>query len=749
MAKKTDKYQALKFIPFIAIGILVYSNTLDVPFFFDDICNIRDNPTIHISNLNLAEIAKAGIRSICPTRPLANISFALNHYFHQDKLLGYHLVNIIIHVLTGIFLYLFLKITLSLPTVRSGYRNHSLIAFFAALIWMVHPIQTQSVTYIVQRMTSMASMFFLLSLLLYLKGRLAQKNQRGWPWFVGCGVAAIVSLGCKETAATLPFFIFLYEWYFFQDLGRAWIKRHVYFIIVPLILLTMLAFLYQWSLNPLTVILSDYEDRDFTMSERVLTQFRVVMFYLSLLIYPRLSRLNLDHDFQISHSFIDPITTLLSMGAIVGFLGLAVLIAKRERLISFCILWFFGNLVIESSIIGLELVFEHRNYLPSMLFFLLFIILAYKYIRRDWAIVGALSTAALLLSLGSYQRNNVWREPVTFWKDCAQKSEKKARPNYNLANALSREQNYDEAVQYYYQVIKIKENHLSALNNLGNALAAQGKFEEASEPFQRALKINPLDAMANYNLGSVLAARGQFDKSMVHFTEALRVNPKFAEVHNELGIAMAGQGNPSQADGHFAETLRINPNFFLARFNYGKFLASHGMYEVAAIHLVEAVKLQPDFAEAHNELAMVLSEQEKYEEAAAHCLEALRIKPDYAKAHYNLGSVLAKQKQAHQAMAHFFIALQLDPDFAEAHNNLGSVLAGQEEFLEAGVHFSEAIRIEPDYEMAHFNLGSVLAVQDKLDEAVFHFSEALRIKPDFVMASESLEKVRAMKSKSL
>jgi hypothetical protein len=147
-----------------------------------------------------------------------------------------------------------------------------------------------------------------------------------------------------------------------------------------LVVLAIVALMYLGT-HPVEKILSGYKARDFTPAQRVLTQFRVVIFYITLLIFPHPSRLNLDHDFPISNSLIDPVTTILSIGVIVGLMGLAIYKGKKERLLSFCILWFLANLVIESSVIGLEIIFEHRMYLPFMLLSLMAVTLAYRYIK--------------------------------------------------------------------------------------------------------------------------------------------------------------------------------------------------------------------------------------------------------------------------------------------------------------------------------------------------------------------------------
>jgi hypothetical protein len=287
-----------QFLPMLGLAIiifLIYSSNLSGPFIFDD-SRIENNPPLHITNLSLQSLTKAGFESSPSTRPVSYITFALNYYFHGFHTTGYHLVNICIHVLAAIFLFLLIKTTLSLPHLQNKYAKFAWLPFAAALFWAVHPLQIQSVTYIIQRMNSLSAMFYILSLYLYAKGRLSGPGVRKWLLFTGALLAGILALGSKETAATLPFFIFLYEWYFFQDFDLSWFIKQVIPAAVLVLFFTVLVFLYLGS-DPFSTILATYNLRDFTITQRVLTEFRVVVFYIGLLFFPHPGRLNLDHYF--------------------------------------------------------------------------------------------------------------------------------------------------------------------------------------------------------------------------------------------------------------------------------------------------------------------------------------------------------------------------------------------------------------------------------------------------------------------
>jgi len=400
--KKNRKTDSIKSIPpkggqrrrrsfrhLIAIGLIVgvalvaYSNTFHVPFHFDDRPNITENPNIQIRVFSWEGIERLIKNTYKESiRVFSYFTLALNYYFGGFNVFGYHLVNFFIHIASGIFLYWFLLLTLNLPSLKEKYGIISYkVALFSSLIFISHPIQTQSVTYIVQRMASMAGMFYLLSLVLYIKGRLSTGRPRVF-YFAGTALSYLLGVFSKENVAILPLFIALYEFYFFQkfDLGPKG-KKILLGLVAGLFILGAFGFII-WGTRYINVIIEGYQYRTFTMSERVLTQFRIVLYYITLLIYPHPSRLNLDYDFPISRTIFDPSTTLISILIVAGLIGYSIWTAKKRPILSFCILWYFGNLVIESSIFPLEMVYEHRLYLPVVGPFVLFSLMVIRGIEK-------------------------------------------------------------------------------------------------------------------------------------------------------------------------------------------------------------------------------------------------------------------------------------------------------------------------------------------------------------------------------
>ncbi len=556
-------------------------------------------------------------------------------------------------------------------------------------------------------------MFYLLSLLLYINGRMSRVKWRSWALFCGCLVSWVMALGSKEIAGTLPFIILIYEWYFFQDLGSDWLRKNIKYFFGLFAVLGLVILIYLgWS--PFDKILATYANRDFTMTERVLTQFRVVVLYISLLLYPYPSRLNLLHHITTSNSLLEPITTLLFLLIIVGLIGLAFYIARRQRLISFCILWFIINLVIESSVIGLEMIYEHRLYLPMLGFALIVSCLLFHFLskRRLWAIVVS-AVIILFLCTGTYVRNRVWRDSITLWSDVLSKSPQSHRAHNNLGNALKKQGRTAEAMEHYLQALWIKPDYEIAHNNLGNALDKHGRIAEAMEHYLQALRIKPDYEKAHNNLGNALDKQGRTAEAMEHYLQALRIKPDFVEAHNNLGNALERQGRIAEAMEHYLQALRINPDYEKAHYDLGKALGKQGRTAEAMEHYLQALRIKPDFVEVHNNLGAVLERQGRTAEAMEHYLKALRINPDLEKAHYNLGNALNKQGRTKEAIEHYLQALRINPNFEEAHNNLGSALFRTGNIQGAIAHFREVLRINPDHVYAKKNLKKVLMMQQQ------------------------------------
>ncbi|MFO7607386.1 MAG: tetratricopeptide repeat protein [Desulfurivibrionaceae bacterium] len=526
-------YDAAKVLLLIVITSFVYGNTIDNQFVFDD-SRIYLNPNIRLTSLDFQSVAAAW-RNIEPkTRPLANLSFALNYYFHQDEVRGYRLVNIAIHAITGIFLFLLVRTTLNLPGLRSRYGAYGWLPFVAALVWLVHPVQTQSVSYTVQRMNSLAAMFYVIALFAYIQGRLAAGWRRKLSLF-GCAAGSgLFSLWSKEIALTLPFFMILYDWYFLRDLATGWLKKYGFWAGCGLGLLGLAAFFFYLGTAPLDALLAGYGHRDFTLGERLFTEARVVVFYLSLLILPLPGRLNLDHHFLISRSWLDPTNTALSLLALVLLATLVVYLARRHRLLSFGIIWFLGNLAIESTVVPLELVFDHRLFLPSMMLIVALAAFVREQLPDNYAAPAAAVVMVLLLSFWTFQRNQVWAGPITLWDDCAAKSPDKARVHSNFGVALKRAGRLAEAEGRFRKTVELDPSFFEAYNNLGNIMIIRGRLAEAESFYRQALAVKPDNPVLHVNLGNALMDMWRLEEARGHYRKAMLLQPGYREARTSF-----------------------------------------------------------------------------------------------------------------------------------------------------------------------------------------------------------------------
>ncbi len=653
--KGRKTFKSTAFIILMFLGCLaVYSNTFHAPFAFDDYPFILNNKPVHITEISFDSLAGAACEGKARQRPLSNISFAFNFYFGNYQPFGYHVVNIFIHLLSGIFLFFLIRQTLVLPfpfhdknTVCSSLTgispfNLDIAAFFAVLVWLVHPIHVESVTYICQRMTSMAGLFYILALLFYVKGRLTvQANPKSSVtaglFFLGCLVSGMLSIAAKPNAATIPVMIFFYEWFFFQNLSTDRIKRRFVWIGVAAIVFCIFCFIFLGN-TPIDRILSAYTHRDFTLFQRVLTESRVVLYYISLIFFPYYGRFNLDYNYPLSDALIAPPTTFLAMLAIVGLFSIVVYSARRDRFVVFGILWFLTNLAIESSVIGLEIIFEHRTYLPSMFFIPVVVLLCFRYIRSGWVVMGLLCLLIVIESVWTYQRNEIWQDGVSLWDDCIQKSPQKARPHYNLGCALVKQNLNDKTIKAFEKAVQLNPDFSTAHYNLGYAMAQKQMYDQAIVHFNKALTLDPDYAQAHNNLANALSKNGRRpDLALKHYRLAVKLKPDNAEFHTNLGAELFSRGSVNEAITHYQKALALAPSNVKILNRLGYALFCQGNFDKAMLYYLKALDLAPDNAETLGKIGDVLLKENRIDDAIDYYIKALKINPTDAQSHYNLG----------------------------------------------------------------------------------------------------------------
>lgn len=709
MQNMNCKFEYLYIPIIILLGFALYANTFNAPFHFDDENNIQ-HPALKIESLEKEQVARAFSDGTLAARPVSNFSFALNYFIGEYRVQGYHLVNILIHVCAGIFLFLLVRATLTLPPNKEKFPEASAIALLTALIWTVHPLATQSVTYIVQRMNSMAAMFFILALLLYVKGRerqVARERRQSalpaWAWFLACTVAGLLAIGSKEVAATLPFFIFLYEWYFFQNLRWDWLRGKLAWLLGGVVVVLSLAYAYTGG-QVVEVFVNSCDKRDFTVLERLLTQFRVVIHYITLIFYPNPNRLALDYDFPVSTSLLAPPTTLYSLLAILALLVLAVVLARRERLVSFCLLWFFGNLVIESSVICLEIIFEHRTYLPSMFLILLVVALAFRAGRQHQLVAVMLLLVVALFSWWTWERNKVWQTGEALWSDSIRKHPSKARPYANLGSSLVKDDRWVEAEQAFRHSLAIDSKATIAHANLAGILMRQGKTAEAEVHFREAVRLRPNFVVARVGLGNILRERGDYETAAKEFRKAQEANPEDAVVSKNLGNALLRAGKPAEALPYLTKAAVGAPSDKEIPLDIGETLTLLGRLDEAIQTYRKLLNQNKNEGQAHYHLGLLLKQKGLEQEALVHYREAVRLLRFPMDLKYDYANLLFRTGHLVEADLTYRDFIAIGSTISMALNNRGLVFINQGRLQDAASQFEMALRVAPANQVAANNL---------------------------------------------
>jgi tetratricopeptide (TPR) repeat protein len=608
------------FISLFVLILIIYGNSFYCEWQLDDFQNIIDNSRIHLKALSWPEIKNAFFATPQDImgRSAAKFSFALNYYAGGLNVFGYHLVNVIIHLIASFFLYLLVYHTLNLPLLKEKYQKSSYsIALLATVLWASSPLHVNAVTYIVQRMTSLAGMAYVMSMYFYIKGRTSHDTPRRLVFFLLCIVAGGMAIASKENAVMLPICLYIYDIFLIQGVNAESIRKNRSIILLFLVA-AIAGLVYQIFFTSNL----DYQYWTFSMAERLLTEPRIILFYISLLLYPLGSRLALDHDIQISRSLIDPWSTLPAILIIVCAIGYALWIARRKPLLSFCLLFFFLNHLIEGTIIPLDLIFEHRNYLPAMFFFvpvaiLMISVLDYFAYKRSLQFLMFFVVTFLLVAQGHTVsvRNDIYSYPQTLWKDNIKKYPYLSRPR----------------------------------GALGLVYAKQGDYPKAIKENEMALKLSRypnLSQLVTYhvNLGAWYFQFGNYNEmSLFHYTEALRIHPKVAPqfVYEGMAVIMLNRGNLKLAHEYGQRAIVYAPNSKLAYYQFALILLKEGKIEEAIKAANKAISLQPGFFNPLGILGEAYRLQGNYARSEYYWKEFLKEEPN------NINALLASLELYH------------------------------------------------------------------------------------------------------
>ena len=618
----------------ILLGIMIYSDSFTSSFHFDDFLRITNNTRIR----DLADV-KAWWNSY-PLRPVGMFTFALNYHFNHYDVWYYHLVNLSIHLINACLVWWLTLLIFSSPALKDNpiVRHKKRIAFFTALLFVSHPLATQSVTYIVQRMASMVAMFYLLTMTFYVKARLTQENKIArYLLYTGSLISAVLAMLTKENAFTLPFAIAFFELFFLRTrkLNITFKDYHVTLVLAAFLGLIIFFLLKFQSGIFKPIPPSNGNNYTITPLNYLFTQFSVIVKYIQLLLLP--VNQNLDHDFPVSTNFF-MIRPVLSFLGLLSLIILAIFLFKKYRLISFGIFWFFLTLSVESSFIPInDVIFEHRTYLPSFGFFLILSTVLYILFWNRYKYL-ALSLFLIIIAFDSiltYERNKVWKDDLTLWSDAVSKSPDKARP----------------------------------IINRGLAFENLGQFEKAISDYSRAIEIDPKFIQAWYDRGTAYGKLKQWDKTIDDCSEAIRIDPKCSYAYSNRGLAYENLGQHGKAITDYSEAIRIDPDYVNAYFNRGVTYANLGQWDRSIADYSKTISIDPDYVNAYYNRGVIYGSLGKWDLAIADYSKAIEIDPDFTMAYSNRGVAYGNLGRWDKAIADYSKAIEIDPNFKIAYSN--------------------------------------------------------------------------------
>jgi Flp pilus assembly protein TadD len=585
--------------------LAAYAKSLGGPFIFDDLRSIASNPTLH-PLWPPGGVLHPPPGTTVSGRPLLNLSFAVDRALWGGEVPGYHAVNLLIHLLAGLILFGLVRRTWMRTkpaegAVGASARAGTCIGFATALLWTVHPLQTESVTYLAQRAESLMGLLYFATLYSLVRGLSAAVRRRGTGWLALSVAACGAGMAVKEVMVTAPVLALLYDRTFAAgSFGAAVRRRALYYAALAACWLVLGGLMVQAGGNRNGSIGFGIGVSPWAYA---LTQLVAIPRYLELCFWPH------PLIFEYGPFWVHDPESVIPGGLLVVALvaGTCWTTWKRQPA-GFLGCWFLGILAPTSSIVpgATQMIVEHRMYLPLAAVIALVVSVGWvRFVERPGpgpeaaasSTSVAFCAAVLVLAVGlvclTASRNRDYRSETALWEDTVAK-----RPSNPVAH-----------------------------DNLGVALLKAGRLTAAAAQFSAAIELKPDDAEAHNNLGTILVRQGRVAEAVADFTEAARLNPGYADAHFNLGSALAQSGRWAEAASVFAATVRLRPNDAEARNGLGSVLGQLGRLPEAAVQFEAAVRLRGDFAEARYNLAVTLAQLGRRTEAVAQLEELIRQQP--------------------------------------------------------------------------------------------------------------------------
>jgi tetratricopeptide (TPR) repeat protein len=686
----------------VLAGLPAYSDSFHGPFIFDDRLFLTQQSAMHLWPIGPVLLAE---------RSVAQATFALNYILGGPSEKGYHLFNVTVHLLAALALFGVVRRTFKLPLFADRFSDKAAtaLAFCTALLWALHPLQTEAVTFIIQRMESLMALFYLLTLYCFIR---AASSAHPRAWHAAAVACCLLGMGSKEVMVSAPLVVLLYDRAFLAGSFREALRRRwkLYLALAATELILARSILGAFSPHAET---AGFAVPGVTPMLYARSEFGVILHYLRLAFWP--SGLCLDYDWPLARTAREIVPGALVVGSLLALTAWALV---RSKMWGFAGAFFFLVLAPTSSIMPIEdLASEHRMYLPLAAIATAAVVAAYLagqalmrrrgVAERAWKSLGygAAACAVLLAAaLGwlTFRRNADYRTEVSIWQDTARKRPENPHAWANLADAcLTTGDHGNRVLGYCEKAIALQPDFAEAYNNRGTTYAYQNRIEEAIRDYTKAISLRENFPTAYCNRGNARAMTNDFDAAIRDYDRAIALNPDYAEPYYYRGVACAAQGRIEQAVRDYTKAISLKENFPMAFYSLGEAHAKMNDAGAAIRDYDRAIALNPDFAEAYSNRAYARVMTNDLGAAIRDYDRAIALKPDFFEAYCNRGNACAGVGRTDDAIRDFDKAIALKPDSAVAWYDRGNSYSSQGRYAEALRDYDKAIALQPDLSSAY------------------------------------------------
>ena len=568
--------------------VMAWAGSFGAPFVFDDIAAVRENPTLRAWG-KLGEVLAPPAGLSVSGRPVANASLAFSYTLSGEQPWGYHAVNLALHLATAGLLAGVVRRTLRRPGLREKFGAAAdELALLVAAVWALHPLQTATVTYVMQRTEGLAGFFAVATLYGFLRGVEGERGGRGW--LVAAIVTCALGMGSKEVMVVVPVVVFFYDrTWVAGNFVAAWRARRLFYAGLGATWLVLAACLLAKGRDG-----SAGWDAGMSVTAYALTQGEAIWRYLGLVVWP--ARLVFDYGTELSINFV-------AVAGVVVLIGATAWALVRRPGAGFLGFLFFALLAPSSSFVPVatQTMAEHRMYLPLAVLVSAAVLGAYAWLGRRslwlWAAV------ALAGGVGTWVRNLDYRSERAIWADTVAKRPGNVRAHFNLGVALSAGGDKAGARAAWAATLRIEPAHVGASAKLAESLAEAGRAEESLGYFETAARGGRSDGVFLNNWGSALLAAGRAAAAREKFTAAQGRLPESAEVRFNVGNVLVALGRGAEAIEAFRAAVRLRPEYGEAHYNLGVALSGAGQYGAALTEFETALRLVPADESARRNVA--------------------------------------------------------------------------------------------------------------------------------------------------